>query len=224
MHKYFWAVLAAVSLFIACWFWGETIWVFCRHGLEVLTDQQRITIFIKSFGMLAPAVFVSFQVLQVIFAPFPGEVSGFVGGYLFGAFKGFIWSTIGLTMGSWINFLIGRFFGRPFIIRHIPGIQRRRFESLLNGECYWLLFILFIFPGFPKDYLCLFLGLSTIPIKVFLLLSTVGRMPGTLLLSLQGACLLEGRYTAFLILAALCLVLTGLAYRYRNVIFQWIEK
>jgi uncharacterized membrane protein YdjX (TVP38/TMEM64 family) len=224
MYKYLWALLAAVLLLVVCCLWEETLCTTYGHYLEFWTDKHQVTTFIESFGMVAPVVFVSFQILQIIFAPFPGEMTGFVGGYIFGFFKGFLYSTIGLTVGSCINFLIGRCLGRPFILRHIPEIQRNRFERLLGKDSYCLLFFLFIFPGFPKDYLCLFLGLSTISSKVFLLLSTVGRMPGTLLLSLQGACLLEGRYTVFLILLGICLILTGLVYHYRSVIFEWIEK
>lgn len=202
----------------------KTLWMKAHQWFELVTDKERIGLFIRSFGYMAPVALIGFQILQVIFAPFPGEITGFVGGYLFGALKGFICSTIGLSVGSWINFEIGRLLGRPFIIKHIPDDKRRRFEHLLSRDSYFFLFALFVFPGFPKDYLCLFLGLSSIPLKIFLLLSTIGRIPGTLLLSLQGAFLLEGKYMTFFMLAMICLVSTALAYRYRAVFFKWMEK
>jgi len=53
-------------------------------------------------------------------------------------------------------------------------------------------FIPLSLPGFPKDYLCFVLGLSRMPFKLFLLISTVGRIPGTLLLTSRGP-RLQGR-------------------------------
>ncbi|MCH7895737.1 MAG: VTT domain-containing protein [candidate division NC10 bacterium] len=48
-------------------------------------------------------------------------------------------------------------------------------------------FFLFLIPGFPKDTLSYILGVSPIPLWAFFLVMTVGRMPGTWLLSIQGA-------------------------------------
>jgi len=84
--------------------------------------------------------------------------------------------------------------------------------------------VLFIFPGFPKDYLCLILGLSTLPLKVFLLLATVGRMPGTLMLSLQGEFLFEKNYVILAVVAGVCGIAAFLAIRYRQTLYQWVER
>ncbi len=49
-----------------------------------LSDRHSISAFINSFGTLAPVVFIVIQILQVLFAPIPGEATGFIGGFLFG--------------------------------------------------------------------------------------------------------------------------------------------
>jgi uncharacterized membrane protein YdjX (TVP38/TMEM64 family) len=87
-----------------------------------------------------------------------------------------------------------------------------------------VLFIVFLFPGFPKDYLCLALGLSTLPIKLFIILAGLGRMPGTFALSLQGAFLYDQNYILLGIMAIVCLILALLGYIYRERIYLWIEK
>jgi len=79
------------------------------------TDREQIRTFISSFGAGAPAAFILWQILQVLFAPVPGEATGFIGGYIFGTAKGFVYSSIGLSFGSWLNFLIGRFLGERYI-------------------------------------------------------------------------------------------------------------
>jgi uncharacterized membrane protein YdjX (TVP38/TMEM64 family) len=165
-----------------------------------------------------------FQILQVLLAPVPGEATGFIGGYLFGTLPGFIYSSIGLTVGSWVNFMIGRFLGERYVRKLIPAHRFQKIDGMIKRQGVIVLFILFLFPGFPKDYLCLALGLSTLPIKLFIILAGLGRMPGTFALSLQGAFLYDQNYILLGIMAIVCLILALLGYIYRERIYLWIEK
>jgi uncharacterized membrane protein YdjX (TVP38/TMEM64 family) len=165
-----------------------------------------------------------FQILQVLLAPVPGEATGFIGGYLFGTLPGFIYSSIGLTVGSWVNFMIGRFLGERYVRKLIPAHRFQKIDGMIKRQGVIVLFIVFLFPGFPKDYLCLALGLSTLPIKLFIILAGLGRMPGTFALSLQGAFLYDQNYILLGIMAIVCLILALLGYIYRERIYLWIEK
>jgi len=214
---------ACALAFLGC-FYGQELWHKIITFYQLITDREKIETFVVSFGFAAPAVFIIIQVLQVLLAPFPGEATGFVGGFLFGTAKGFLYSSIGLTVGSWVNFLLGRLLGKRYVRKMIPDVQLARMDSLLKHQGIIVVFVLFVFPGFPKDYLCLFLGLSTIPMKVFMILATVGRMPGTLMLSLQGASAFEQRYGWFVLILGACLAIIYLAYRYRENLYQWVER
>ncbi len=217
-------VLIACVILILVVLFRESIWDKLSYFYHLLSDRDRIRDFITSFGIGAPLVFMGIQVLQVIFAPVPGEATGFIGGYLFGVLKGFIYSSMALAVGSWINFSIGRFLGVRWVRQMIPTAKFEKFDSMLKRQGIVVLFLLFVFPGFPKDYLCLFLGLSTLPLKVFILLATVGRMPGTFLLSLQGKYLFEKNYVVLGIVAAVCAILAFVIYRYRENLYLWIER
>jgi uncharacterized membrane protein YdjX (TVP38/TMEM64 family) len=85
-------------------------------------------------------------------------------------------------------------------------------------------FILFLLPGFPKDSLCFLLGFSHMPLKLFLIICTVGRLPGTLMLTLQGAKVYEGEYLFTAVLVSLCLLLGGAMYRYREPLYEWLKR
>jgi uncharacterized membrane protein YdjX (TVP38/TMEM64 family) len=202
----------------------QYLWKKITYFYDLLSDRDQIKIFVASFGRGAPAIFIIIQILQVLFAPFPGEATGFIGGFLFGTAKGFLYSSIGLTLGSWINFSIGRFVGKRFVRKMIPEAQLDRLDKIIKRQGVIVLFILFIIHGFPKDYLCLFLGLSTIPLKIFLILTGIGRMPGTLMLSLQGSYFYEQKYGLFAVIMVLCLIVIFLAYKYREPFYQWLEK
>ena len=215
-------VFGAIT-FVGLWY-RAAIGEITRSCYGLLTNRDQVSSFITSFGTLAPLVFIVVQIFQVIFAPFPGEATGFVGGYLFGTLAGFIYSSTGLTVGSVINFLIGRFLGVRYIRKIIPARYLEKFDSFVKHQGLLVLLIFFIFPGFPKDYLCLFLGLSTLPLKALILLAAFGRMPGTFVLSLQGASLFERDYAMFALLLVFCLVISFFAYRYRENVYQWIER
>jgi uncharacterized membrane protein YdjX (TVP38/TMEM64 family) len=200
------------------------IWEKIVEYFLVFSDREQIKNFITSFGAGAPVVFIIIQILQVLFAPVPGEASGFIGGFLFGTLKGFLFSSIGLTVGSCINFYIGRFLGERYIRKIIPSDYLSRFDAFVKRKGVAVIFILFVFPGFPKDYLCFFLGLSTLSFKVFFIIVTIGRMPGTFLLSLQGAYLFEQNYVVFALIICLCILLSIAAYRYKESLYKWLER
>ena len=217
-------VIVVCVLVVLGYLYRIPLWEKTTYYYDIFTDREQIKAFVTSFGKAAPVVFIIIQILQVLLAPFPGEATGFIGGYLFGATKGFFYSSIGLTAGSLINFAIGRFLGKRFVRKLIPPVQLERMDHIVKRQGVIVLFALFVFPGFPKDYLCLFLGLSAIPLTVFILLTAIGRMPGTLMLSLQGSYVFEQRYGWFGFILGICLVLLFFAYRYREGLYNWIDK
>jgi uncharacterized membrane protein YdjX (TVP38/TMEM64 family) len=190
---------------------------------DLLTNRESVKAFILAQGAAAPLAFMGFQVLQVIFAPVPGELSGFLGGYLFGATLGFVYSSIGLALGSFVNFWIGRMLGLRFVRRVIPPKTLTRLDAFVSHQGMFVLLFFFIFPGFPKDYLCLLLGVTALPFKIFILLAGFGRMPGTLMLSLQGEFLFAKNYGVFAVIVIVGLVAVGLAIRYRRTLYGWME-
>jgi uncharacterized membrane protein YdjX (TVP38/TMEM64 family) len=98
-----------------------------------------------------------------------------------------------------------------------------RFNFLTTNTGVAICFVLFLFPGFPKDYLCYVLGLSRMKLSTFLLVSIVGRIPGTYLLTVQGATIRNEQYSMFIIIAVVSLVILGVAYLYRNQLFDWLK-
>jgi uncharacterized membrane protein YdjX (TVP38/TMEM64 family) len=209
---------------LAGYYFRTPIWEMGVNTYDVLTDREAIKTYILSWGMAAPIVFIGIQILQVVLAPIPGEATGFIGGFLFGTLNGFLYSSIGLSVGSLINFGIGRLLGKQFIRELIPASQIKQLDKLVHRQGAIVLFICFLFPGFPKDYLCLFLGVSDIPFKLFFIMATFGRMPGTLALSIQGASLYEQEYVLMTAITLLCIVSAYLSYRYKENLYNWMEK
>jgi uncharacterized membrane protein YdjX (TVP38/TMEM64 family) len=68
------------------------------------------------------------------------------------------------------------------------------------------------------------LGLTTIPIRIFILLTAVGRMPTTVAFSMQGAAILSRDYTLLTILSIGCVFIAALAFIARDTIAKWMES
>lgn len=215
--------LIGISFFIGYWF-HDPILSGLTGFYDLLTDREKVAAYVGSFGAAAPLAFMLIQIFQVVFAPIPGEATGFIGGYLFGAFIGCFYSTLALTIGSWLNFCIGRFLGKHWVRHIIPQAKLERYDYLVRHQGLLVVFLLFLFPGFPKDYLCLFLGVTTMPMRVLVLLAFVGRIPGTLMLSLQGALVFEKSYLILSVIMVINLLGVYYGYRYRETIYQWVEK
>jgi uncharacterized membrane protein YdjX (TVP38/TMEM64 family) len=218
------AVIFLASCLVVFVILNSGLWDQLLGFYDVMTDREWVRQAVRSSGWAASLVFVGLQIGQVLFAPIPGELTGFLGGYMFGAFSGFLLSTIGLAIGSMVNFGIGHLLGERVVRKLVRCETYEKYNQMVQYKGILVIFIFFLIPGFPKDYLCMFLGLTTLPARVFFVLSTVGRLPGTLALSLQGASIFEKNYGFFLVVTALSLVFALVCYLARDSLYRWIAR
>ena len=214
--------LLLLGLCLLLYYYRE-VYLGFRESLRFFSNKPRVNSFLASFGPYAPLAFMGLQVLQVLFAPVPGEITGFIGGYLFGFGPGFAYSTLGLTLGSLLAFLISRHLGQPFVRRFVGQETMRKFDYLMEHKGAFFSFVFFLIPGLPKDYFCYLLGLSPMHIVTFLIISTVGRIPGTLLLTMQGQAIRSEDYRAFFVILGLALLSIVLTIIYRDWIESWLK-
>ncbi len=148
-----------------------------------------------------------------------------MGGYLYGPLLGVILSTIGLTLGSYVAFILAKILGKPFVERFIDDNTFRRFDYLLHHKGVFLVFLLFLIPGFPKDILCYILGLGRLTVMEFLIIGGTGRLLGTVLLTLGGDFIRHHQYGRFFILAGVAILAILLAMVFRekieNIFRRW---
>ena len=88
------------------------------YPLSFFGSQEAIRDFVSQFGIFAPLVFITLQILQVIITPFSHYAVSIAGGFIFGIWQGFIYNWIGRVIGTAIAFYLARIFGRK-IIKHV---------------------------------------------------------------------------------------------------------
>src|SRR5215470_18835871 len=196
--------------------WGENLG-------KIYTRRRRLARVLTSFGPYSAALFMLLQALQVVISPIPGELTGVVGGYIYGVGFGFLFSTVGLTLGSWVAFELASIFGRPLVEKFVAKSALEKFHFLTTNAGAVISFLFFLIPGFPKDYLCYILGLTRMSLITFLVVSTLGRMPGTYLLTIQGASIGSGQYETAIVIAAISGVVVPIAYLYRADLYHWLK-
>jgi uncharacterized membrane protein YdjX (TVP38/TMEM64 family) len=216
-------ILAGIA-FLIIYQYNSQLWNQIAKTYDLLHDRQQLKAVIRSFGPYSPLAYILLQILQVVIAPVPGGAVEFLGGYLFGAKAGFIYSMIGLILGSWLAFSLARIFEKIAVEKFVSEQTRKKFDYLVEHEGAILSFILFLVPGFPKDALCYILGLTPMHLGIFLIISTVGRIPGTLMAILQGAKAFEHEYYTFGMLLGVSALAILVFYIYHEEIHNLIKK
>ncbi|OPY02161.1 MAG: TVP38/TMEM64 family inner membrane protein YdjZ [Syntrophorhabdus sp. PtaB.Bin047] len=218
------ALFTLLLIFLIFYSYQEGAWKEIVAYYRFFFDYKKLRLFILSFGPFAAIVFIMIQCLQVVFAPVPGEITGFVGGLIFGNTWGAILSTIGLTLGSLGAFAISRMLGLRFVEKVVKKAYIDKFNFFVTHKGLNVSFILFLIPGFPKDSLCYLLGLTRIRLIDFIIMNVFGRLPGTLMLTMQGTAVYSQQYRLFFVLLSLSIVLTFVLYLARGYLIRKIVR
>ncbi len=159
-----------------------------RSELSLLySSPYALRTYIKGWGIYGPLLFIGLQILQVIVFIIPGEITQLTGGYLFGFWFGLFYSLVGITLGSMFDFFVARVLGKPVVLKIFGKERVEKFIDLMeSAQAKGVLLFLFILPGFPKDLLCYLVGLTRYGFFYFLLVSTLGRLPGLVISSYLG--------------------------------------
>jgi uncharacterized membrane protein YdjX (TVP38/TMEM64 family) len=199
--------------------------VFWRELWTLFSSPQTLREWIRSTGVVAPLVFVAVQAFQVVFFFIPGEIPQVAGGYMFGLWLGTVLSLLGICLGATFNFMISRLLGVPFVSVLFSAEkveQARRITTSPKARLSFFLF--FLIPGIPKDILCYVAGLSVMKLPVFLLFSTLGRIPGIVGSALIGDAAADRRWILAGTIFFVAVVLFVLGFLFRERIQRVLEQ
>ena len=189
-----WIAGTGVFLFLVlsalvCWFAGRPLIRFVR-------EPERFQAWVDAQGVRAPLLFVGMVVLQIVVAIIPGEPLEIAAGYAFGALEGTLLCLIGALVGRVAVFLLVRRFGVRAVEVFFPleKVQSLRFLQNEKKLTFWVFFLFFL-PGTPKDVLCYIVGLTKLPLRSWIIISTIAPIPSIITSTLGGSALGMGRYT-----------------------------
>ncbi len=184
-----------------------------RSGLiQRLSDRKHLVEMLRSAGVKGPLLCIGVQAAQVIIFVIPGEITQFAAGYVFGVWLGFLYSVIGIALGSAFNFWFARVVGRPTLERLIHRETMAKVDRALNNaKGKSALFVLFLLPGMPKDAMAYGAGLSNMNLVEFVVVTGLARSPALLASILLGSQAYRHDYRS-MIITGVVVVLAILGY------------
>ncbi len=132
--------------------------------------------YVSGFGAFGVIIFIVIQFLQVVVLPIPGFITISVGVLLFGAFRGTVYSVIGIVSASVVAFFIGRVFGYKVASWLVGKESLDKALKMVKGKDKVVLTFMFLFPFFPDDVLCFVAGLSSMSVPYYVIMITVTRI------------------------------------------------
>lgn len=170
-----WGVLVALIAFalIAFLIGGPPL-------IRFLTDQERLRAWIDGFGPWGPLALIALIVAQTVLSISPVSLLAIAGAYVFGFWGGVIFAFIGMGLGSAINMILGRRFGRPLVDRLVDPKSLSTFDRFTQQRGPIFFLIVFILPWVPDDLACYAIGLSKLPLKLMIPIAAFGRMPSVI--------------------------------------------
>ncbi|MBE6597437.1 MAG: TVP38/TMEM64 family protein [Ruminococcaceae bacterium] len=174
------------------------------------TDVDNLKRFVEENYILSALALIIICALQVIIALIPGELVEIAAGYAFGAIEGSLICLTGITLGSILVILLTRKIGRRFIESLCP---REKLDSLpiLSDprKRNFATALLFLIPGTPKDLITYVIGITEMSIPLYVLISTIARLPSIIISAIGGDALGNKKFifaiVAFLISGAVSL-------------------
>lgn len=190
----------------------------------LVTNPSQLRAFIMGFGILAPIMYILIHLVQIVFAPIPGQIIYVAGGYTFGVVDGILYGLTGMAIGSFLAILVGDRIGRRFVSRLIHKDSLERFDELAETYGYTPYFMIFLLPGFPDDAVCLLGGMSSLDTRHLWGFALIGRIPEVIALTLVGNSLALSQTTLFYVLLFTVLAVSLLAMFFRQRILHTGSK
>lgn len=162
------------------------------------------------------------EVAQVIVAILPGEPVEVVAGMCYGGILGTVLIMASMAIISIGIYLLVRKYGKPFIFHFFKPEQVEKMENskfFKNEErMEWVMLLLFLIPGTPKDLLVYIGGILPIKPSRFIIMSTLGRFPSVVTSTIAGAALVQGNWKTTIIVYAVTFVMVGLFFGISKII------
>ena len=195
--------------------WPSLSQIFEPNGVDRVIES------IQSQGAFGVLMLLGLQFLQVVVAFIPGEVVQVAAGMLYGPWLGSLIILVGCVISSSVIYQLVHRLGAPFVRDMVSKEHLEKFYAFeKSGRLSVVVFILFLIPAMPKDVFTYLVPLTSMRMRTFLILTTIGRIPGVLVSTYAAAGLAEGEITTSLIIFGVAAVIALLCLIFQKRIMQ----
>ncbi len=176
--------------------------------------QSQFKAVIDKLGIWGILLLLGIQLLKIFLIIIPAEPIEILSGMCYGAFWGTIFIIASAIITTTIIMLLVRWLGRKFVYRFF---SKERIDKIENSKMFknpkrleWIIILLFIIPGTPKDVIVYLAALLPINPYRFIAISVIARIPSIISSTLAGANLATGNWHISLIIYAVTFAIIGI--------------
>ena len=159
-----------------------------RNGwFERIGSVEELRALIDRAGAFAGIVFFLLQMLTVIIAPIPSNVTMMAGALALGFWQAMLLGIAAIWAGAMLMFLLARRLGHRAVQRWMDHGIMEKYLPVIEEKQDMFLFLTLLFPFFPDDMLCILAGLTSMPAGRFALIMLLARPWGLVFAALLGS-------------------------------------
>ena len=165
---------------------GGGLFLWHSGFFAAVASQEALRAYIQQFSPYSHLCFFAVQLLSVVLAPIPSNMTALAGGVLFGTWPAFLMTFSAVALGSILVFLLARGLGRETVCRLVGNRMSKKYQEVIYSKTDIFLLLAFLFPFFPDDVLCILAGLTKISLRRFVGIVLLARPWGLLVASALG--------------------------------------
>ena len=181
---------------------------------ERIGSVEELRALIDEAGAFAGGVFFLLQMLTVIVAPIPSNVTMMAGALALGFWPSLLLGIAAIWAGSLIMFLLSRRLGQRAVQGFIDRTVMEKYLPVIEEKQDVFLFLTLLFPFFPDDMLCILAGLTSMPTARFAGIMLLARPWGLIFAALLGSGELSLPAWGWAVLVGVLAVIFVLAMKY----------
>lgn len=186
-----------------------------RNGwFERIGSVEELRALIDRAGAFAGIVFFLLQMLTVIIAPIPSNVTMMAGALALGFWQAMLLGIAAIWAGSMLMFLLARRLGHRAVQRWMDHGIMEKYLPVIEEKQDMFLFLTLLFPFFPDDMLCILAGLTSMPTARFAGIMLLARPWGLIFAALLGSGELSLPAWGWTVLVGVLAVIFVLAMKY----------
>ena len=164
---------------------GYALW---KNGFfEKINSVEALREVIAGAGMWAGGAYFALQMMTVMIAPIPSNISMMAGALALGFWPARSLGVLAVVVGSIIVFLAARALGKKAVQRFLDKGVMDKYLPIIEEKQDMFLFLTMLFPFFPDDALCMLAGLTNIPLGRFVVIMALARPWGLVVAALLGS-------------------------------------
>ena len=200
---------------------GGCLWALYATGFfQVIGSPEQMGEYIVRSAPWSHLTYFGVQILSVVIAPIPSNITAAAGAYLFGLWPSFLLTWGAVAAGSALVFALARVLGRQFAAQFVSEKLSERYLDLIRRKRDIFLLLAFLLPFFPDDILCILAGLTDISFRRFFLLVLAARPWGLLVSCMVGSATLSIPLWGMILLGIAGLAVFLLAMKYGDRVEQ----